>query len=95
MGTQAFRELGGLMDSATFQTVLLHGITGSGKTEIYLRCIQRALVLAQGNISTAAKLLGVTRPTLYDLIRKYDLNTDESMPSNKEDEEAGAGKQAG
>ena len=35
--------------------------------------INKALVLAQGNISTAAKLLGVTRPTLYDLIKKYHM----------------------
>jgi two-component system NtrC family response regulator len=35
--------------------------------------IQRALAETQGNISLAAKLLGVSRPTLYDLIRTYDL----------------------
>ena len=35
------------------------------------RAIKRALVYASGNISRAAKLLGVTRPTLYDLLEKY------------------------
>jgi two-component system NtrC family response regulator len=35
--------------------------------------IQRALAEAQGNISVAAKLLAVSRPTLYDLIKTYDL----------------------
>jgi two-component system NtrC family response regulator len=35
--------------------------------------IQRALAETQGNITVAAKLLGVSRPTLYDLIRTYDL----------------------
>ncbi len=35
--------------------------------------IERALVYAEGNISQAAKLLGVTRPTLYDLLGKYDI----------------------
>jgi two-component system NtrC family response regulator len=35
--------------------------------------IQRALVETQSNISLAAKLLGVSRPTLYDLMREYDL----------------------
>jgi two-component system, NtrC family, response regulator len=35
--------------------------------------IQRALVETQGNVSLAAKLLGVSRPTLYDLIKTYDL----------------------
>jgi len=35
--------------------------------------IKRALVYASGNISQAAKLLGITRPTLYDLIGKYEI----------------------
>jgi len=29
--------------------------------------VQRALTITGGNISKAAELLGVTRPTLYDL----------------------------
>ena len=39
--------------------------------------IRRALVHASGNISKAAKLLGITRPTLYDLLEKYSIKTDE------------------
>jgi two-component system NtrC family response regulator len=35
--------------------------------------IQRALAETHGNISLAAKLLGVSRPTLYDLIKTYEL----------------------
>ena len=35
--------------------------------------IKRALVSASGNISKAAKMLGITRPTLYDLIEKYEI----------------------
>jgi len=31
------------------------------------------LVSSAGNISRAAKMLGITRPTLYDLIEKYDI----------------------
>ena len=38
--------------------------------------IRRSLVYASGNISKAAKLLGITRPTLYDLLEKYDIQTD-------------------
>lgn len=37
------------------------------------RAIQRAIVLANGNISKASKLLGVTRPTLYSLMDKYGI----------------------
>ena len=36
-------ELTRLMESRRFHPVLLHGVTGSGKTEIYLRLIERAL----------------------------------------------------
>jgi len=35
--------------------------------------IQKAYALADGNMSKASELLGVTRPTLYSLIEKYDL----------------------
>ncbi len=35
--------------------------------------IRRALGQSEGNISVAAKLLGVSRPTLYDLLKQYDL----------------------
>lgn len=36
--------------------------------------IQKAYALSEGNMSKAAELLGITRPTLYSLIEKYELN---------------------
>ena len=36
--------------------------------------ITRAVARTEGNISSAAKLLGISRPTLYDLLKQYDLN---------------------
>ncbi|OYW22172.1 MAG: sigma-54-dependent Fis family transcriptional regulator [Sphingomonas sp. 12-62-6] len=36
--------------------------------------IRHALARAEGNISNTAKLLGVSRPTLYDLLKSYDLH---------------------
>lgn len=36
--------------------------------------IIRAINMCDGNISAAAKLLGVTRPTLYDLVKKYSID---------------------
>jgi two-component system, NtrC family, response regulator len=35
--------------------------------------IRRALAQSDGNISGAAKLLGISRPTLYDLLKQYGL----------------------
>ena len=40
------------------------------------QAIRRALVHASGNISKAAKSLGITRPTLYDLLEKYEIKTE-------------------
>jgi len=40
--------------------------------------IQKAYALAEGNMSKASELLGVTRPTLYSLIEKYALTINES-----------------
>jgi two-component system NtrC family response regulator len=50
--------------------------------------IRQALAIAQGNISRAATLLGVTRPTLYDLLERHALETrgrdvdDSSVPAS-------------
>ena len=38
------------------------------------KAIARALARADGNIAGASRLLGVSRPTLYDLLRSYDLH---------------------
>jgi two-component system NtrC family response regulator len=40
------------------------------------RAINSALAYAAGNISKAAQLLGITRPTLYDLLDKYAIQHD-------------------
>ncbi|RZM09420.1 MAG: PEP-CTERM-box response regulator transcription factor [Sphingomonas sp.] len=38
------------------------------------RAIGRALAQADGNIAGASRLLGISRPTLYDLLKSYDLH---------------------
>jgi len=38
------------------------------------KAIRHALARADGNISGASRLLGVSRPTLYDLLKNYDLH---------------------
>ena len=39
------------------------------------RVIRHALARSEGNISNSAKLLGISRPTLYDLLKQYDLQS--------------------
>ena len=38
------------------------------------RAIRRAMAQSDGNISGASRLLGISRPTLYDLLKSYDLH---------------------
>jgi two-component system NtrC family response regulator len=37
------------------------------------RAIHQALIRTESNISATAKLLGISRPTLYDLLKQYQL----------------------
>ena len=39
------------------------------------KLIRHALARSEGNISSTAKLLGISRPTLYDLLKQYDMQT--------------------
>ncbi len=38
------------------------------------KVIRHALARSEGNISNTAKLLGISRPTLYDLLKQYDMH---------------------
>ncbi|MCG5512188.1 PEP-CTERM-box response regulator transcription factor [Ectothiorhodospira shaposhnikovii] len=42
------------------------------------RAVRRTLQMVDGNISRAAELLGVSRPTLYDLLKKHDLGREDT-----------------
>jgi two-component system, NtrC family, response regulator len=37
------------------------------------QAVEQALAVAEGNVSQTAELLGITRPTLYDLLEKFGL----------------------
>jgi two-component system NtrC family response regulator len=74
-----------IMCSGKLITALDLGLDEADSLSINLRqvrvdaersAINKALTFASGNISAAAKLLGVTRPTLYDLVKKHDIHLD-------------------
>lgn len=44
------------------------------------KAVMQALSISDNNVSAAAKYLGITRPTLYDMLRKYALLTDNHSP---------------
>lgn len=45
--SSALEQIEQQMDAGTYSAFLLHGVTGSGKTEIYMRAMQRALSLGR------------------------------------------------
>ena len=48
------------------------------------QAVLRALSYAKGNVSQAATLLGITRPTFYALVNKYNLGQGQSGPDEGE-----------
>lgn len=67
------------------------GLAEAGELSLNLRhvrqeaeknAILRALSMTDNNVSAAAKLLGITRPTFYDLIKKYDMSLHSAIHSD-------------
>jgi two-component system NtrC family response regulator len=60
------------------------------RQEAEKNALVRALCMTDHKVSAAAKLLGITRPTFYDLIKKYDMalthleTADEEQPETEE-----------
>src|SRR5262249_46362546 len=44
----AFEEIRAAIEARAFRTFLMHGVTGSGKTEVYLTAIEPALAAGRG-----------------------------------------------
>ncbi len=49
------------------------------RTRAERQAIQQALSITNGNVSRTSELLGVSRPTLYDLMEKYGIRSSERL----------------
>ncbi|MEN9799208.1 MAG: hypothetical protein RL653_2904 [Pseudomonadota bacterium] len=71
---QAVERLRGALDGGGFQPFLLHGVTGSGKTEVYLQAAEHALSLGKGvlilvpEIALTPQLVGRFRSRFGDAV---------------------------
>jgi two-component system, NtrC family, response regulator len=48
------------------------------RAELDIDMIRRALALSEYNVSQAAKLLGVSRPTLYDIMETHSVRLEQT-----------------
>jgi primosomal protein N' (replication factor Y) len=62
----ALREIRGSVEARTFKVALLHGVTGSGKTAVYLAAMQSVLAAGRGSILLVPEI-GLTPGVAADL----------------------------
>ena len=67
---KVFDQLRGHLTAGKFQTFLLHGVTGSGKTEIYLRCIERTIQLGKTGIMMVPEI-SLTPQTVHRFRKRF------------------------
>ena len=62
-------DLGLTMDNGTLAPLSLKEVRARAER----RAITQAMLICENNVSRAAELLGITRPTLYDLMERYGM----------------------
>lgn len=68
---EALRKIHQSMDQKRFETHLLYGVTGSGKTEVYMQAIEKALELGQGTIMLVPEI-SLTAQTIERFRSRFD-----------------------
>jgi primosomal protein N' (replication factor Y) len=70
---RVFNQLRSSMEAARFGVFLLHGVTGSGKTEIYLRCIRQTLEMGKSAIMLVPEI-SLTPQTVERFRKRFGHN---------------------
>lgn len=69
--TDALKKINNSLEQQRFETHLLHGITGSGKTEVYLQAIEKALSLEQRVIMLVPEI-SLTQQTIERFRSRFE-----------------------
>jgi primosomal protein N' (replication factor Y) len=69
--TRAIEQIAGAMDSASFCVQVLFGVTGSGKTEVYIAAMRRALAAGKQAIMLVPEI-ALTTQTVRRLQERFD-----------------------
>ena len=81
----ALETVCGLLEAGKYHPLLLHGVTGSGKTEIYIRAIKRALAQGKGAICLVPEIALTTQ--IRDFFQGHFSGTLEVIHSRLTDRE--------
>lgn len=68
---EAFKRISDGMDTEKFETHLLYGVTGSGKTEVYLQAIEKALQMGKSTIMLVPEI-SLTAQTIERFRSRFD-----------------------
>ena len=68
---EALKKISDSLENQRFETHLLHGVTGSGKTEVYLQAIDKALKMDKGTIMLVPEI-ALTTQTIERFRSRFD-----------------------